>query len=73
MEFVPNAKKRQAINTLDTNGETPLRLSAMSGMFSGTCPEIHLQTCQKTIIELGGDKNLPGSTGLTALGKFQKI
>ena len=71
LEFVPECKKRQVINKLDLNGETPLRTAAMNGMFSSIYPDIRFKTCQK-IIDLGGDRNLVDSAGLTALGKFRK-
>jgi len=71
LSFVPDAKKVSAMNSLDSHGETPLRIAALSGACSSLCPETRLQTCQK-IIELGGDKNLTDSNGLTALGKFRK-
>ena len=40
-------------------------------MYSSMCPEIHFEACKK-IINLGGNKNLVDSSGLTALTKFQK-
>ena len=70
MDFVPQDKKRDAINSLDSRGESPLRIAASSLNFPSLRPKIRLQTCKK-IIELGGDKDLVDCNGLSAFGKFR--
>jgi hypothetical protein len=70
MEFVPQDKKREVINSLDSRRESPLHTTASSLNFPSLRPEIPLQTCER-IIELGGDRDLVDRNGLSAFGKFR--
>lgn len=68
MEFVPNDNKEQAINTFDSDDNSPLMTAASRSLDSLSDS---VETCER-IIRLGGDKDLVNANRFSALGVFRR-
>jgi hypothetical protein len=67
LEFVPAQDRLQVVNSLDRDGATPLMVAACSGCNNDTNK---VELCH-FLVNLGADKDLVDTGGMTALGNWE--
>jgi len=71
LDFVPDTKKKHAVNSLDEHGRTALMVAATSSQHYAENIGMREYTCQ-FLIDVGADRGISGVEGLSALGRFRE-